>query len=424
MTIGIYIKKLWQRGIKCISVMAFVGIMCIIPVGRANAADSASSNSANQDQIAALQESISSRQQQISSLNTQKDNIQSQKTNVQSIINGLESSRSELTSYVAELDQQLENIQGNIEFYNGLIEEKEAEITETTLELEEAEAVTEAQYEAMKTRIRFMYESGDAMYMELLFSASSFGDMLNKADYITELEAYDRAMLVQYQLTVENTLAIKEELEAEQDVLDAAKEAAEEEAENMDTLIAEKEAQIEGYNADISDQQAIMAEYDAMIAEEQAEIAALEEALKADKDALAAATAVNYYSGQFVWPAPSYTRISSDFGWRTHPIFGTQKFHSGVDMAAPGGSPILAACEGTVTATGYSSSMGNYIYIDHGGGLSTVYMHASAIYVSKGDHVTAGQTIGAVGSTGWSTGNHLHFSVRLNGEYVSPWNYL
>ena len=168
-----------------------------------------------------------------------------------------------------------------------------------------------------------------------------------------------------------------------------------------------------------------MAEYEAMIAAEQAEIAALEEALKADKDALAAATSVSYYtSGQFVWPAPSYTRISSEFGWRTHPIFGTQKFHSGLDMAAPGGSPILAACEGTVTAAGYSSSMGNYIYVDHGGGLSTVYMHASAIYVSKGDHVTAGQQIGAVGSTGWSTGNHLHFSVRLNGEYVNPWNYL
>ena len=419
------LKTIADRAVKCFSLCAMVGIMILIPGNMANAADSASSNQVNEDEIAALQSSISSRTQQINDLNSQKTSIQNQKSNVQSIINSLQTSKGELTSYVAELDQELAGIQSNIDLYNGLIEEKEAEIAQTTLELEEAEAVTEAQYEAMKTRIKFMYESGNTMYMELLFTASSFGDMLNKADYINELESYDRAMLVQYQLTVENTLTIKEELEAEQAVLDAAKEAAQEEADNMDALIAEKESEIAGYNADISDQQAIMAEYDAMIAAEQAEIAALEEALKADKDALAAATSVSYYtSGQFVWPAPSYTRISSEFGWRTHPIFGTQKFHSGLDMAAPGGSPILAACEGTVTAAGYSSSMGNYIYVDHGGGLSTVYMHASAIYVSKGDHVTAGQQIGAVGSTGWSTGNHLHFSVRLNGEYVNPWNYL
>ena len=107
-----------------------------------------------------------------------------------------------------------------------------------------------------------------------------------------------------------------------------------------------------------------------------------------------------------------------------HPILKVEQFHNGVDMAAPGGSPILAAYDGEVIASGYNSSMGNYIMINHGGGLITIYMHASALYVSQGTMVARGEKIAAVGTTGRSTGNHLHFGVRLNGEYVSPWNYL
>ena len=126
----------------------------------------------------------------------------------------------------------------------------------------------------------------------------------------------------------------------------------------------------------------------------------------------------------FKWPAPSYTRISDDYGNRIHPILGVQQFHNGVDMAAPGGSPILAAYDGKVVASAYNASMGNYIMINHGDGLYTIYMHASALYVSTGDTVTRGQKIAAVGTTGRSTGNHLHFSVRKDGAYVSPWNYL
>jgi murein DD-endopeptidase MepM/ murein hydrolase activator NlpD len=133
---------------------------------------------------------------------------------------------------------------------------------------------------------------------------------------------------------------------------------------------------------------------------------------------------LTYDGGMFKWPAPSYTRISDDYGNRIHPITGTNQFHNGVDMAAPGGSPILAAYDGEVVAAAYNASMGNYIMIDHGDSLYTIYMHASALYVSKGDYVSKGQKIAEVGTTGRSTGNHLHFSVRKNGSYVSPWNYL
>ena len=192
------LKTIADRAAKCLCLCAMVGIMVIIPGNRANAADSASENQVNQDEIAALQSSISSRTQQINDLNSQKTSIQNQKSNVQSIINGLQNSKGELTSYVAELDAELAGIQANIDLYNGLIEEKEAEIAQTTLELEEAEAVTEAQYEAMKKRIKFMYERGDTLYLELLIQSGSFAEMLNKAEYIELLSAYDRQKLNEY----------------------------------------------------------------------------------------------------------------------------------------------------------------------------------------------------------------------------------
>lgn len=180
-----------------------------------------------------------------------------------------------------------------------------------------------------------------------------------------------------------------------------------------------------------------------MIASQNATIAALEaKVLKAEKEALAlekeleesglsdndidsvTTTKPQVYSGPFCFPAPSYTRVSDDYGNRIHPTLGVKQFHNGIDFAAPGGSPILAAQSGTVIAASYNSTMGNYIMISHGGGVITIYMHASALYVSSGQTVTKGQKIAAVGTTGRSTGNHLHFSVRVNGSYVSPWSYL
>ena len=126
----------------------------------------------------------------------------------------------------------------------------------------------------------------------------------------------------------------------------------------------------------------------------------------------------------FVWPCPSSTRVTSEYGYRIHPLTGTKKMHNGIDIGASTGTPIVAAASGTVAAASYNSSMGNYVMIDHGDSLYTVYMHCSAFNVSAGDTVSAGSTIAFVGSTGNSTGPHLHFSVRLNGSYVNPWNYV
>lgn len=195
----------------------------------------------------------------------------------------------------------------------------------------------------------------------------------------------------------------------------------------MESLIAQKKADIDAYEADINNREQLVREYEAEIAAQEAEIKEMEQIAKTLQKQLEEAngTKRKYDGGMFAWPAPSYTRISDDFGMRDeHPILKTRTMHNGVDMAAPGGSPILAAYNGTVVAAAYSSSMGNYVMIDHGDNLYTIYMHASKLYVSQGAEVTKGQKIAAVGTTGRSTGNHLHFGVRLNGSYVSPWNYL
>ena len=375
---------------------------------------------------AVTNESIREKEAEIEAARKEVSNLKSSLTDVEALKKELEQSKSDLTTYVTELDNKLSGIQEKIQQYNTLIADKEVQIEETTAELNEAIRQQEEQYEAMKKRIQFMYERGDTFYLELLFSAPSFSDMINKADYIEALSEYDQKKLEEYVEIKEMVQLCKEELEAEKEVLDEAKVAVEAEEANISALIGEKEAQIVSVSTDISNKEAAIKEYEDMIAQENAEIAALEKAVAEEKARLAAenAQARTYNGGMFAMPCPGFKRISDEYGNRIHPILGTQQFHNGVDLAAPSGTPIYAAYDGDVVAATYSGSMGNYIMIDHGSGLYTIYMHCSALYVSKGQTVYKGQNIAAVGSTGRSTGPHLHFSVRLNGSYVSPWNYI
>lgn len=369
-------------------------------------------------------DSIREKEEEIKKAQAEKKKLQSGLTDVKKLKESLESSKADLSNYVTQLDQQLDEIQSKITELSNDIAIKENEIVQKEKELDDAIAVQTAQYEAMKARIKFMYERGDTMYMELVFSAKSFGDMLNKAEYIESLSAYDRRMLDEYVAYTEYVTLCKEALEEEKSLLDETKKAQEEEEAALNELIEAKEAEIYKLSTDISNKAAAIAEYEAQIAAENEEIKALEAAVAEERKRLAAEQGRRYDGGMFTFPAPSMTRVSDEYGYRIHPILGTQQFHNGVDLAAPGGSPILAAYNGRVVAADYSATMGNYIMIDHGDSLYTIYMHASALYVSKGQEVSKGQKIAAVGTTGRSTGNHLHFSVRKNGNYVSPWNYI
>lgn len=369
-------------------------------------------------------ESIKQKEAEISKAKEEKKALQSGLTDVKKLKEELEASKADLATYVAELDANLVEIQTKIDDLKTQISDKETEIEEKQTELDEAITVQEAQYEAMKTRIKFMYEKGDTLSLELIFSAVGFSDMLNKAEYVEMLSAYDRKKLDEYVTQTEYVKLCKESLEEEKSVLEETKAVVEEEEAALNELIEAKEAEIYQVSVDISNKEAAIKEYEADIAAQTETIQALEAAVAEERKKLAAEQGRKYDGGVFAWPAPSYKRISDDYGYRMHPILGVKQFHNGIDMAAPGGTPILAAYDGTVVAAAYSSSMGNYVMIDHGDSLYTIYMHASALYVSKGQEVSRGEKIAAVGTTGRSTGNHLHFSVRLNGNYVNPWNYL
>ncbi len=373
---------------------------------------------------AVTKESIRQKENQIADAKKERESMKSSLTDLQSLKKSLETEKSNLDAYITKLDNSLTEIQDKIDDLEAKIEEKEKKIEETTKELEEAVATQELQYESMKKRIRFMYEKGDTMYLQLLVESGSFGEMLNKAEYIEELSAYDRMKLDEYIQHTELVDATKTALEEEKKTLDEAKADQLIEQENMQNLLAQKNTEVNKISANIADKESAIKEYEAQIAAENATIAALEKAVEAEKAELAAQNARKYDGGMFAFPCPSYTRVSDDYGMRMHPTLGIKKMHNGVDLAAPSGSAILAAYNGKVVAAAYNSTMGNYIMIDHGSGLYTIYMHASSLSVSTGAEVTKGQRIGSVGSTGRSTGPHLHFGVRSGGNYVSPWNYL
>lgn len=374
------------------------------------------------DKKSELEEQIRKQQEEIEKAEKEKKDLKSNLTDVEKIKKDLVNSKNNLASYVEELDTQVAAIQDKID---GLIEQigiKENEITVTKQELADAQDTADTHYAAMKARIQTLYEQGDMYYVEVLASSGSFGDFLNKLDYINQLSAYDNNKMDEYKGIVQYVTVCKEKLEAEEAVLNETKSAAEQEQAALETLITEKQEEIKAYESDISKKEALIREYEAEIAEQTAIIEELEEAVKkARKDLWNQRV---YDGGVFCWPAPEYTRVSEDYGNRIHPITGQKQFHTGVDLAAPGGSPILAAYDGDVVSAAYNATMGNYIMIDHGDGLYTIYMHAQKLLVKSGDVVARGQKIATVGTTGRSTGNHLHFSVRLDGTYVSPWNYI
>lgn len=375
---------------------------------------------------AVTSDSIKEKEEQIDQAEKEKEALKNSLSDIQGIKKELEAQRTNLKNYVMELDKNLVVIEQRIADLLQRISIKEAEIAEAEVQLEAAIEREESQKESMMVHVRMVFERGEPQLMDMLAGASSFGDFLNKADYVEKVMAYDQQIWQDYIRTREYVDLCKRQLELEKEILDETRAGVETEQQNLEALIAQKTQDIVNYETDISTKEQAIREYEEEIQAQEEEIAALEAAIEEEKKRILASSGVvlTYDGGVFKFPMASYTKISSPYGDRIHPTLGINQFHNGVDFAAPTGTAIYAAYDGIVVAADYSSTMGNYVMIDHGGGLYTIYMHASALYVSKDDIVARGTTIAAVGSTGRSTGPHLHFSVRLNGAYVSPWNYL
>ena len=259
-------------------------------------------------------------------------------------------------------------------------------------------------------------EDGDYEQAVLAFSAAIEIDPNNPEAYMGRAEAYRG--LGDLDKALKDYKRAKREAKNNDDFEDLLDE--------LEELIEEKNQMLTAFENDINNKTQAIKEYEAEIKEQDELISALEAAVEAERKQILKQNGIvlEYDGGAFKFPVAKYTRVSSEFGWRIHPTLGYNKFHNGIDLASPSGTAIYAAYSGTVVAATYSSTMGNYVMINHGSGLYTIYMHASKLYVKKDDIVARGDTIAAVGSTGRSTGPHLHFGVRLNGEYVNPRNYI
>ena len=361
-----------------------------------------------------------------------KTELEEELEKTEDTLKNLEALKGNTAAYVRELDESLSAVSNELEALNGSIAEKEGQIETTKGELEQAKETEKKQYESMKLRIKYMYERGDTSYVELFMESDSLSELLNKAEYISKISEYDRQMLDQYAATKDEIAADEARLETEHAELLDLKEQTEIKQASVEQLLSAKQAELRSYESQIAEAENQLSEYEKDLEAQEAAIRQIEEEIKRQEEEArrkAEAAGQSYVTKDigdihFIWPCPASSRITSGFGGRSSPTEGASSNHQGIDIGAPTGSDILAAAEGDVVVSTYSSSAGNYVMINHGGGVYTVYMHASKLLVSVGEHVSQGQVIAKVGSTGYSTGPHLHFGVRLNGTYVDPRSYV
>ena len=315
-----------------------------------------------------------------------------------------------LTEQLNAINAEIANIDAQISYYDGEIAQKEEE-------RKEAEAREAEQYDLFCQRVRMMEEQGTVSYWSILFNAESFSDLLDRIADVDAVMAYDNEVMDQLIATREELERVQGELESARAEEQAAKEQQEAKKAEQQAKVAEAQALVDQINADAAEVNRQLDAESAAAAEIQAEIAKKQKQLEEERKQNN--IVISSESG-YLWPLPGYYRLSSLFGYRIDPITGVAHSHTGIDIPASGGTPILAAKSGQVVTSAYHYSYGNYVVIDHGNGNSTLYAHMSSRAVSEGQMVTQGQVIGYVGTTGSSTGNHLHFEVRDNYTRVDP----
>ena len=340
----------------------------------------------------------------ISDLQEETDEYESKKEEAQAIVDQLSAEQDNILSAIAELDAQVSEYNSQISELQAQKEILEVDIADNQVALEEAQAQEAEQYEAMKLRIQYSYESGDVGYMDTIFTASSVTDIVNESEYFEQMYNYDAQMLDDL-IAIKTTVANKQlELETDLAAVEEIENSVNENKEALEVLIAGKEAQVNNYAASIEDYEDQVEELNAAMAELDDQIAAAEAANAAANSGSSGSANidVDLTNGTFQWPvAGNYFYISSYFGPRN--LAGTS-YHHGLDIPCPTGTPILAGESGTVILATYNSSLGNYVCIDHGGGVTTTYGHNSSLAVSAGQYVNRGDVI--------------------NGSYVDPYPYL
>jgi murein DD-endopeptidase MepM/ murein hydrolase activator NlpD len=322
-----------------------------------------------------------------------------------------QSLQSTTNTKIKNTSEAIKGLEREIDQLDSDIGDTEGEIDIKTVELADAEASISDKNQLLDSRLRVMYKTGSIGYLEVLFGSEDFSDLLSRIDMLQKILLHDQNLI--------------KELKAQRDAIAEKKLALEGVKQELETLFqskSDKQDQLEvqlrdlvAYKEDLKQDEAALNEAEGELLDEADQLTNVIKNLKLSD---------TYVGGEMMWPVPGNTIITSDFGMRVHPITKQETMHTGIDISAALNSTVVAAQSGTVIYADWYGGYGKVVIIDHGGGYSTLYAHNNSLLVAVGDVVSKGDTIAKSGSTGFSTGPHVHFEVRVNGEYVDPIPYV
>lgn len=373
----------------------------------------------------------------ISELQDKQEDIKGNIEQKQSELDTNSSQKSATVAKLKEISDSINATQQKIASFTTQISDQQKAIDETNAEIAETQAKLDKAQADLNDRLVTIYKDGNVNYLEVLFQSEDFSDFLTRFEYLSYITKRDKnlvdevtatkAQLESHKATLEQQLASLNALKTEEEGVKTLLEDQQSEQQNVYSELEKDEAAIK---ETIAAMQATSDEIGQKIVQLQAEAekaAAAAAANQANGAVMTTATSSDYSvtkAGNGVWPAPASHTITSNYGGRAYPLNGSYNFHLGTDIGASYGTPVISYQSGTVLIASYHWSYGNYVVVDHGNGMSTLYAHMSALTVSAGQTVSEGQQVGQVGSTGSSTGPHLHFEVRINGANVDPAPYL
>ena len=365
--------------------------------------------------------------QTTSSLTSKKSNIQNQLSETKKKLDETKSQQTDALSELQQLDAQLNTVQSELDVITNDLTETTKRLNVSQEELKQAIVDRDNQYDNLKNRIRTMYENGNTGYLEVLFEADGFGDFLKRVEYVNTLMEYDNDLLDNYEKnetiiatnvkTITEDKRSLEDLEAQQQ---AKKDTLNESIAEKNRLVAQLNSDVDTYEQQIKDLEKQDSEVQKLIQQAQSSSSS------SSSYSSSAGKVYSAPSGQFMYPVPAYSgyKPNSGYGYRSSPISGRSEFHTGLDLKATLNTDVVAAASGTVIYAGNRGGYGKCVIIDHGNGYSTLYAHNNALLVSVGQSVQKGQVISKAGTTGYSTGVHLHFEIRINGQHTNPYPYI